>query len=84
MCFPLTRKQFIERLLRSQERVDEGTHLPTEDCKLFMVESGPFRRNSDYRKLPGRLLLIDTPGFNGSHASDEKVAQDIGSCLQSL
>ncbi|TEB31678.1 hypothetical protein FA13DRAFT_1732553 [Coprinellus micaceus] len=82
------RSLFIDKLLppdaTRRPNVQGGLQSVTKSCELFVVESGPFRRNSDYRKLPGRLVMIDTPGFHNSHASDEKVAQDIGSCLQSL
>ncbi|KAJ3539947.1 hypothetical protein NMY22_g4508 [Coprinellus aureogranulatus] len=79
---------FIDRLVLEstlkRPKVGSGSSSITQTCEVFVVEGGPFRRNSDYKKLPGRLLVVDTPGFHNSHLSDEKVATDIGTCLQSL
>jgi hypothetical protein len=84
---PLIVDQFINNVLgpkaSKRAKVSDGLASCTRACDLYTVDV-PQQRNGDYSSIRGRLIFVDTPGFDDSRMSDSEVVDEITKSLNSL
>ncbi|KAF6751406.1 P-loop containing nucleoside triphosphate hydrolase protein [Ephemerocybe angulata] len=63
--------------------VSDGFDSCTRTCSMYFLD-GPFARTESYNRVKGRIILVDTPGFDDSSMSEWEALDEVRLSILSL